>query len=593
MTEGIHDKLREMVIDEEGFSSIGSDHKRIILKMGYVVGKESNESKMASPNLNAEQIANIVTRVEEEIGKSPSKGWEHGELGAKRFFAPCLARNALVQFLHTRRLSERAPFGPLCLHHRFCTGFFLWLASNSRLLFRLWCIVNALCGVLTARTGTANHDEMANPTQPFTPAIACTPVTKVEISVSCRHLKQKDLLSKSDPMCVLFMRTCDTDQWLEVGRTETVCDTLDPNFVTKFLVDYYFEERQQLMFKMYDVDSKSVNLQNHDFLGQVASTLGELVAYQGRQVKLQLTGLSGDCGTILLTVEEVLDCKRVIDMQWQGKKLDSKDWFGKSDPFLEFCRVSEDNSYTAVFRTEVVKRNLNPTWRPFTIQMRQLSGGDDDRTLRVACYDWDLDGGMSSSHDLIGEFHTNVRTLSQGPGPANEYKLINKKKQAKKKSYKNSGVVKLISFTVREQATFLDYIQGGFASTYRDGRSYFVLLIITDGVISDMPQTMEAIVQASSLPMSIIIVGVGNADFSAMEVLDGDVIQLNLGGQRAERDIVQFVPFRKFLQSGASWQSNQAQLAKEVLAEIPGQVTAYMSKCNIKPGPIAVPQGPS
>ncbi|XP_054924438.1 copine-8-like isoform X1 [Dermacentor andersoni] len=553
---------------------------------------------------------------------------------------------------------------------------------------------------------------MANPTQPFTPAIACTPVTKVEISVSCRHLKQKDLLSKSDPMCVLFMRTCDTDQWLEVGRTETVRDTLDPNFVTKFLVDYYFEERQQLMFKMYDVDSKSVNLQNHDFLGQVASTLGELVAYQGRQVKLQLTGLSGDCGTILLTVEEVLDCKRVIDMQWQGKKLDSKDWFGKSDPFLEFCRVSEDNSYTAVFRTEVVKRNLNPTWRPFTIQMRQLSGGDDDRTLRVACYDWDLDGGMSSSHDLIGEFHTNVRTLSQGPGPANEYKLINKKKQAKKKSYKHSGVVKLISFTVREQATFLDYIQGGlqmhftvavdftasngdprdpaslhfldpvrpnayamairavgeviqdydsdkmfpalgfgarlppdgrvshefflngsptdpycagiqgvleayqrtlqsvqlygptnfssvihhvakFASTYRDGRSYFVLLIITDGVISDMPQTMEAIVQASSLPMSIIIVGVGNADFSAMEVLDGDVIQLNLGGQRAERDIVQFVPFRKFLQSGASWQSNQAQLAKEVLAEIPGQVTAYMSKCNIKPGPIAVPQGPS
>lgn len=53
-----------------------------------------------------------------------------------------------------------------------------------------------------------------------------------------------------------------------------------------------------------------------------------------------------------------------------------------------------------------------------------------------------------------------------------------------------------------------------FARTYRDGTSYFVLLIITDGVISDMPQTLEAIVQASSLPMSIIIVGVGNADFS-------------------------------------------------------------------------------
>ncbi|KAL1420740.1 hypothetical protein MTO96_004473 [Rhipicephalus appendiculatus] len=174
---------------------------------------------------------------------------------------------------------------------------------------------------------------MANPAEPFTPAIACTPVVKVEISVSCRQLKLKDVFSKSDPMCVLFMRSCDTDKWWEMGRTETIRDTLDPDFVTKFLVDYYFEERQQLEFKVYDVDSKSTDLRSHDFLGQVNCTLGELVAHQGTQVKLQLSGLPGNCGTILLTVEEVLDCKRVIDMQWQAKKLDKKDWFGKSDPF--------------------------------------------------------------------------------------------------------------------------------------------------------------------------------------------------------------------------------------------------------------------
>jgi len=48
----------------------------------------------------------------------------------------------------------------------------------------------------------------------------------------------------------------------------------------------------------------------------------------------------------------------------------------------------------------------------------------------------------------------------------------------------------------------------------RDGTNYFVLLIITDGVITDMPQTVQAVIEASYLPMSIIIVGVGNADFS-------------------------------------------------------------------------------
>lgn len=78
-------------------------------------------------------------------------------------------------------------------------------------------------------------------------------------------------------------------------------------------------------------------------------------------------------------------------------------------------------------------------------------------------------------------------------------------------------------------------------------QQYFILLIITDGVISDMDETRHAVVQASKLPMSIIIVGVGNADFAAMEFLDGDNRVLrSYTGEEAVRDIVQFVPFREF-----------------------------------------------
>ena len=53
-------------------------------------------------------------------------------------------------------------------------------------------------------------------------------------------------------------------------------------------------------------------------------------------------------------------------------------------------------------------------------------------------------------------------------------------------------------------------------------QQYFILLMLTDGVISDMADTIGSIVRASRLPMSIIIVGVGNADFSAMDKLDCD-----------------------------------------------------------------------
>ena len=38
-----------------------------------------------------------------------------------------------------------------------------------------------------------------------------------------------------------------------------------------------------------------------------------------------------------------------------------------------------------------------------------------------------------------------------------------------------------------------------------------------------MEQTKRAVVEASALPMSIIIVGVGGADFELMEELDADV----------------------------------------------------------------------
>jgi uncharacterized protein (TIGR02145 family) len=49
-----------------------------------------------------------------------------------------------------------------------------------------------------------------------------------------------------------------------------------------------------------------------------------------------------------------------------------------------------------------------------------------------------------------------------------------------------------------------------------------ILLIITDGEITDMDNTKAAIVRASSAPMSIIIIGVGGANFSSMQELDGD-----------------------------------------------------------------------
>lgn len=55
-----------------------------------------------------------------------------------------------------------------------------------------------------------------------------------------------------------------------------------------------------------------------------------------------------------------------------------------------------------------------------------------------------------------------------------------------------------------------------------ESNTYTIMLIITDGLITDMQATINALVSASVLPISVLIVGVGDADFSGMEALDGD-----------------------------------------------------------------------
>ncbi|XP_034982390.1 copine-8 isoform X4 [Zootoca vivipara] len=301
----------------------------------------------------------------------------------------------------------------------------------------------------------------------FNPLSASVPATRVEVSVSCRNLLDRDTFSKSDPICVLYTQGMGNKEWREFGRTEVIDNTLNPDFVRKFILDYFFEERQNLRFDLYDVDSKSPNLSKHDFLGQVFCTLGEIVGSQGSRLeksiilklpwwnllskaKMAIGGASSlqkgipgkKCGTIIMTAEELNCCRDAVLMQFCANKLDKKDFFGKSDPFLVFFRSNEDGSFTICHKTEVIKNTLNPVWQAFKISVRALCNGDFDRTIKIEVYDWDRDG----SHDFIGEFTTSYRELSRGQSQFNVYEVINPKKRAKKKKYVNSGTMSLFIF---------------------------------------------------------------------------------------------------------------------------------------------------
>jgi len=115
----------------------------------------------------------------------------------------------------------------------------------------------------------------------------------------------------------------------------------------------------------------------------------------------------------------------------------------------------------------------------------------------------------------------------------------------------------------------------------QNDQTYNILLIITDGVINDMKRTCDAIVDATALPLSIIIVGVGDANFDNMDTLDADdePLRHSRTGKLMQRDIVQFVPYNEFKNS------HMSVIARETLEEVPDQVTSFMSMHNIKPNP--------
>lgn len=78
-----------------------------------------------------------------------------------------------------------------------------------------------------------------------------------------------------------------------------------------------------------------------------------------------------------------------------------------------------------------------------------------------------------------------------------------------------------------------------------------IVFIVTDGEIHDKQQVIDQIIECCHLPISIIIVGVGNGPFDIMNQLDDDDCNLvDSKGRKTSRDLVQFVEFKNFKNNG-------------------------------------------
>nr|XP_004235846.1 protein BONZAI 1-like isoform X1 [Solanum lycopersicum] len=532
--------------------------------------------------------------------------------------------------------------------------------------------------------------------------------SQIELSLSATSLRDRDVLSKSDPMAVLYSKEKD-GSLKELTRTEVVLNSLNPKWITKYTMAYYFETVQNLVFRVYDIDTqfhnqdvKMLKLEEQDFLGEASCTLAQIVTKSDRSLTMDLVcgeQFSGQAharkfGKLTIFAEESISSKTTVELKLRCSELESKDLFSKSDPFLVVSKTTESGIVVPICKTEVMKNDHSPTWKPVFLKIQQI--GSKENPLIIECYDFNSNG----KHSLIGKIQKSLLDLeklhSAGTG-ANLFIPTAMGPKQENKVLKSQLFVE--SYSEKIQYTFLDYLAFGYelnfmvaidftasngnprlpdslhyidpsgrpnayqraildvgevlqfydsdkrfpawgfgarpidgpvshcfnlngSSTYcevegiqgimmayisalhnvslagptlfgpvitsaahiasqsltNNERKYFVLLIITDGVITDLQETKDALVQAADLPLSILIVGVGGADFKEMEILDADKGERleSTTGRVAVRDIVQFVPLRDV-------QNGDVSVVQSLLAELPSQLLEYMRSRKIQP----------
>lgn len=155
-------------------------------------------------------------------------------------------------------------------------------------------------------------------------------------------------------------------------------------------------------------------------------------------------------------------------------------------------------------------------------------------------------------------------------GPTKEVNGVAGILEAYHQTFKSGLVMSSPTVVTQVIETAASFARKGQQEAQREGKiKYSILLILTDGAVSDINATMASLRAASDAPLSIVVVGIGNADFTAMQ---------NLDDRGSPTDVLQFVEFNSHKHSPGS-------LTQATLSEIPDQLVAYFQRNRIQPPP--------
>ncbi|XP_072999160.1 E3 ubiquitin-protein ligase RGLG3-like isoform X1 [Typha latifolia] len=205
----------------------------------------------------------------------------------------------------------------------------------------------------------------------------------------------------------------------------------------------------------------------------------------------------------------------------------------------------------------------NPYEQAISIIGRTLSPFDEDNL--IPCFGF---GDASTRDEYVFSFFPDHRPCRGFEETLSRYKEI------------------VPCLTLSGPTSFAPLILASIDIVERSNGQYHVLVIIADGQVSggqtphdgfsrQQQATIDAIVEASYYPLSIIMVGVGDGPWDAMQQFDDYVPQRSF-------DNFQFVNFTKIMSGNLTMAKKEADFALSALMEIPFQYRATQTLRPLK-----------
>uniref|UniRef100_A0A8C7YDN1 Copine VII n=1 Tax=Oryzias sinensis TaxID=183150 RepID=A0A8C7YDN1_9TELE len=342
----------------------------------------------------------------------------------------------------------------------------------------------------------------------------------------------QDLFSKSDPFLEIFKINDDGTEQL-VHRTEVIKNNLNPvwePFKVSLMSLCSCNEDRKLKCLVWDYDSRG----KHDFIGEFYATFREMQKISsGNKVTWDCVNPKykqkkrnyKNSGVVILNDLKLHRVYSFLDYIMGGCQ-------------IHFTVAIDFTASNGDPRNSCSLHYINP-YQPNEYLKALIAVGeicqDYDRCVNLLFLrKGSVEPAGTVSHDFAINFNPEDDECEEIQGVVEAYQNCLPKIQL----YGPTNVAPIINRIAKVAAG---------DGNIKDASCYHILLILTDGVVTDMADTREAIVRASYQPLSIIIVGVGNADFTDMQILDGDDgVLRSPKGEPVLRDIVQFVPFRDF-----------------------------------------------